>query len=197
MLGLPTAKQHITAPLCLITILLLLEYSKPFSSDWLGFMPELIWQGEIWRAATGQLLHTNFNHLVLNVSGVLLIWALHGEYYQVKQYILAIIASLVLTGIGLVILSDDVHYAGLSGVLHSMLILGSIIDIKQKEKTGWLLLLGVIVKVLLEISQGASEYTKQLIQADVAVHAHVIGCVAGAIIAFTYFAYCRTRINLN
>lgn len=195
MLGFPTQKQYLIAPLCFITITFILELAKPVSMQWFGFNPNDILSGEIWRLVTGQMLHTNFNHVLLNVSGIVLIWALHGEYYNTKHYISAVAVSLVLVGIGILLFGNGNNYAGLSGILHTLLVYGAIIDIKKKEKTGWLLLSGLAGKVLYELIIGPSQYTKDLIQADVAVEAHLIGCIAGILMGLAYLYFNRANSN--
>ena len=195
MLGFPTQKQYFIAPLCFIALTFLLEFTKPVSMQWLGFNPNDIINGEIWRLVTGQMLHTNFNHVLLNVSGIVLIWALHGEYYNTKHYILAVTISLVLVGVGILLFGDGNNYAGLSGILHTLLVYGAMIDIKKQEKTGWLLLIGIAAKVLYELIVGPAQYTKELIQADVAVEAHLIGCLAGILMGLGYLYFNRAKSN--
>lgn len=186
MLGFPTQKQYLITPTCLILIVFMLELAKPLSMQWFGFTSSSILSGEIWRIITGQLLHTNFNHVLLNLAGIILIWALHGKYYNSKHYILAVLTSLVLVGLGLLCLTPYNNYAGLSGILHSLIVYGGFIDIKKGDKTGWLLLLGVLAKVFYENIIGPSKYTQDLIDASVAVEAHLIGCIVGVLMGLGY-----------
>lgn len=154
--------------------------------EWLGFYPNHIAQGEFWRIVTGQILHTNLNHAILNSLGLALVWALHGEYYEAKHYFSILIISLVLVGIPLAIFYSSTHYAGLSGIIHTLIVYGAIIDIKRKAKTGWLILAGIFVKVGYENLVGASKETAELINAAVAVEAHLIGAIAGMIMGLCY-----------
>ncbi|GHB74992.1 hypothetical protein GCM10008107_25710 [Psychrosphaera saromensis] len=195
MLGFPTQKQYLTAPLCFIAILFLLEVTKPVSMQWFGFIPGDILNGEVWRLMTGQMLHTNFNHVLLNVSGVALVWALHGEYYNTKHYVVAICISLILVGIGILLFGGNTNYAGVSGILHTLIVYGAIIDIKKHEKTGWLLLIGITAKVLYELIVGPAQSTKDLIQADVAVEAHLIGCIVGILMGLGYLFFNKAEPN--
>ena len=187
LFGFPTQLKYILAPLLLFAIVFLLELLKPASMSLLGFYPEKIAAGELWRIVTGQVLHTNFNHVLLNVAGLLLVWALHGEYYRAKHYALIVTLSLVLVGIPLAVLYDTTHYAGLSGIIHTLIVYGALIDIHKKVTTGWLILIGVFVKVGYENIFGASSDTAALIAANVAVEAHLIGAVAGLIIGIGYW----------
>lgn len=189
MLGLPLRRQYIIGPVLVFCFMLLLHLFEPYSSEWLGLFPEKVLDGEWYRVITGQLLHTNLNHFLLNSSGLILVWALHGEYYSVKHYLILMLLCLTLVGITLMFFANYSHYAGLSGVLHSLLIYGGIIDITKQEKTGWLLLTGIGIKVAYENIVGASEQTEQLIGAAVATEAHLIGVIVGCIAAVIYFYY--------
>lgn len=186
MFGFPTQLKYTLAPLCFFAVIIAFEILKPASSELLGFYPDKILEGEVWRLVTGQMMHTNFNHMLLNLAGLTLVWALHGEYYQAKHYAYLVLASLLSVGLGLILFADYQNYAGLSGIIHTMLIYGSCIDLLNKDKTGWLIIIGLFVKVAYENLIGASEATKALIEANVAVEAHLIGLICGLILVSIY-----------
>lgn len=188
MFGFPTQRKYIQAPIVLIVVMVTLELLKPDSISVLGFYPDLVLKGEIWRILSGQLLHTNLNHLLLNSAGVVLVWALHGEYYDEKRYTKLLVISLIVVGALLLIFADYTHYAGLSAVLHTLIVYGAIKDIYFKDKTGWLLLAGVLLKVAYENLYGASSSTIELIDASVAVEAHLIGAIVGVILSLPVFS---------
>lgn len=192
MRGYPTQLRHTIAPIMLISVMFVLELTKPTSEQVFGFFPEYIANGEYWRAVTGQLLHINFNHLLLNVSGLALIWALHGEYYNVKHYCVTLLMALTAIGVALTFVTQ-VHYAGLSGVLHSMLVYGALIDIYKAKRTGWVILIGMFIKVGYEITFGASATTAELISANVATEAHLAGAVVGLIIGLLFIIVKRKK----
>lgn len=188
MLNLPFEPKYMVGPVILIALMVTLNLLEPLTTEHLGLFPALVHDGEWWRIVTGQLLHTNINHLYLNISGVLLVWALHGEYYTVKQYLFVVTSCLFLVGLLLMVFANYTHYAGLSGILHSLLIYGAIVDIIKKDKTGWLLLAGVVAKVCYENIFGASEQTANLIGAAVATEAHLIGVFVGATVCCICYA---------
>jgi len=140
-------------------------------------------QGQWWRLLSAHLLHTNLYHLLLNLAGLFLLWALHGEYYQHKNSLFLILLCSLGTATGLLVFSDLTHYVGLSGTLHGLFAWGVIQDIKRGYKTGWLLLAGVVIKLLQEQFYGGSIATESLIQARVAVDAHLYGALSGLLAA--------------
>lgn len=183
MFGFPTQARFLFPPLGLACLMVVMHLLEPLSSEYFGFYINKILEGEIWRAVTGQLLHTNTNHLLLNLGGLLLIWALHGENYQWRHFISITLIFLVLTGSTLLFFAQYQHYAGLSGILHSYLVYGACFDIRKGDKTGWLLLIGIIAKVSYENIIGAAAETESLIEAAVATEAHLVGAIVGGVAA--------------
>lgn len=185
MFNLPVKAKHLVPPIILIITLIVIELTRTVSMPNLGFYTNLVSQGEYWRIITGQFTHTNGYHLMLNALGLGLVWLLHGEYYQVKSYL--IVNLLLLTSIGLLLMFNSPinhHYAGYSAVIHGLIVYGALIDIKRSEKTGWLILLGTYCKVLYELSFGGSNSTSELIGAAVATDAHLYGVLCGTVIGY-------------
>lgn len=83
-------------------------------------------------------------------------------------------------------LTDISTYAGLSGVLHGLFSFGALREALRGQRSSWLLVAGVLVKVGYEAIYGASEMTSRLIDAHVAVEAHAIGAISGLLLACLY-----------
>ena len=178
--SLPIKKHQIALPLLVIVLSTLAFF---FDSDALPFNRDLFIQGEFWRGFTGHFLHTNFNHYALNISAVVLLWALHGQYYNFINYSIVFVVSAITTSFGVYFYSPEItQYVGLSGVLHGIFIWGAIKDIEHHDKTGFILLIAVIGKVIHEQVNGASESVASLISANVAIDAHLWGMFGGAMI---------------
>jgi len=178
--NLPLKFQNFAIPLCILFMALIASLLNRQLADALIYDHQLIQQGEPWRILTGHFLHTNNVHLLLNSAAILLLWALHGQFYTIKSYLFVFIFCALVTSFGLYFYSPElIRYVGLSGVLHGIFIWGACLDIKNKEKTGYLLLFGAIVKILHEQIFGASEDVAALINANVAIDAHLWGAIAG------------------
>ena len=194
---LPTNKTYIIGPL-LILLLALCAFllSNHIHGD-LSFQRDLIASGQWWLLFSGHLLHTTDMHLALNSAAVILLWALHGQFFSTTHYLASWLLLALGTSVGLYLFSPDMFsYVGLSGVLHGFFVMGACYDILHKEKTGYLLLLGVAVKLIYEQYYGASEEVVALINANVAVDAHLYGAITGVIIFIAMYAFKRKkRIN--
>lgn len=185
--NLPIKLTQIAGPLwvfCLAMGLYLGEIlgANDFITSILNYQRDLISQGELWRLLSGNLLHTNFNHLLLNLAAVILLWALHGRFYQQSRYLQLVTAIALISNISLFYFSPHMQqYVGLSGVLHGLLLWGACQDIRYKDKTGYLLLLALTAKIIYEQIFGASPNMAVLINANVAIDAHLWGAIAGTI----------------
>ncbi|HCM47214.1 MAG TPA: rhombosortase [Colwellia sp.] len=185
--NLPIQKQH-SLLVVIIALLAILAYLLNDEIDSLFvYQYQLISQGELWRIFTGHFLHTNGIHLLLNLAALILLWALHGHFYNLKNYSLLFITSALICSAGLFYFSPEIHqYVGLSGVLHGIFVFGAILDIRYKDKTGYLLFIGVWLKIAHEQFYGASKQVSTLIDANVAIDAHLWGALGGLIFSCCY-----------
>ena len=187
---LPLTRQH---TLLVVFICLMSSFAFIFEqqvSELFVYHRTLISQGEFWRLFTGHLLHTNGYHLLLNLAAIILLWALHGQFYHYLNYSLLFVFCALTTSFGLYFYSPNLQqYVGLSGVLHGIFVWGAIMDIRHKEKTGYLLFIGVWLKIIHEQFFGPSDDIAELIGANVAIDAHLWGAIGGLIFSLFYLLY--------
>ena len=152
----------------------------------------------LWQLVTGNLLHSNIWHLLLNLAGLWVILSIHAMHYSRKWIWVLFFLLCLLEGIGLYLFSPSLEaYVGLSGMLHALFTFGAVCDIKAKFKSGWLLLFGVFIKVTHEQLYGASADVTEMIGTRVATESHLTGAVIGLILGLVFLVY-KTRIrNMN
>ncbi|UIP27169.1 MULTISPECIES: rhombosortase [Photobacterium] len=149
----------------------LLEWQRP-----------LIESGQWWRILTGNLTHTNWVHLGMNISGLLIISYLFRFYLTAGRFCLLFIALSLIVGLSL-LLTTLTGYSGLSGLLHGIFIWGACQDIRTQRAGGRLLLMAGVLKVSWDLYTGGSAETAAMIHATVAVEAHFAGAVGGFLLA--------------
>ncbi|GIU53209.1 rhombosortase [Shewanella sp. KT0246] len=160
----------------------------------LSYRYDNIQAGEYWRIITGNLLHTNLWHLLMNLAGFWVILFLHETHYksQASQFIALFISLCILEGLGLYWFFPELKgYVGLSGLLHGLFTFGSLLDIRKGYFSGYLLLLGVFVKVGYEMYFGASESVSAIINARVATESHFIGVISGLLCGLVWIPLIR------
>ncbi|MCK8047138.1 rhombosortase [Shewanella sp. 1CM18E] len=173
----------------LVSVLCCILYFADFAST-LAYQRYFILDGQWWRLATGNLLHTNLWHLLMNLAGLWVIVALHEQHYRITGLALLFTCLCLLQGLGLLAFYPElIGYVGLSGMLHGLFAYGAVFDIRQGYKSGYLLLLGAIAKVAYEQYYGASAEVTELINARVATEAHLVGLVCGIACAVIVIAY--------
>lgn len=171
------------ASVSIAAIVIVLHLLGPEAAAWLEFDRNAIDQGQWWRILTGHFLHTNHWHLAMNLGGFALIMLLHGMYYRPLLLWSNLLFGCVLIGLALLFWSPQISiYVGLSGWLHGLLVCGCCIDIQRQWSSGWLILAAVFGKVGWEQWQGASQDVVTLIDADVAVDAHLYGAIIGLLL---------------
>ena len=183
MMSLPFSFKYSAGPLFIVVCAVVAFFFEPNSGNYLAYDRYAIQGLETWRLVTGNIVHTNGYHLLLNLAGLILLWALHGEHYRIGLFLKVFVWCCIGTSTGLYYFSPDlIWYAGLSGALHGVFAWGACMDIKEKVHSGWLLLVGLAIKVGYEQYDGSSEQVAALINAKVAVDAHLFGACGGIII---------------
>jgi len=178
-----TLHQIIAISLIVLISLLAFIFEKELIST-LVFERNSIAQGEFWRLFTGHFFHANLNHLLFNLGGLVLIWALHGQYYKTQELVTFFVFSILFTSVCIYFFSPTIgSYVGLSGVLHGLFIWGVIYDIRKRVPGGYLLLTGILGKIVYEQIYGSEENIRVLISAPIAVDAHLWGAASGLLFA--------------
>ena len=196
--NLPLKKQHSMLVAVIALLAMLAYFFNDAVSELFVYQYQLISQGELWRTFTGHFFHTNGIHLLLNLAALALLWALHGHFYNFKSYSLLFITSALICSAGMFYFSPEIRqYVGLSGVLHGIFVFGAIMDIRHKDKTGYLLFVGVWLKIAHEQFYGANEQVSTLINANVAIDAHLWGAVGGLLFSCGYVLMTKKKTFLN
>ncbi len=177
--------QQWAAPIALLVIISLLHIGNSELSPVLDFDRNAIYQGEWWRLFTGHLMHNNAWHLGMNFGALIVILAVQGMHLTVARFLVLLIAGCLMISLDILFLSPNMMiYCGLSGWLHCLLVWGALADIVKHWSSGWLILIGVFIKVIWEQIHGGSSEIITLIGSKVAVDAHLFGAFTGLILFF-------------
>lgn len=164
------------------------------------FQPELVYQrhlisqGQWWRLWTGNLVHTNGWHLLLNLGGFWLLAMLNRPWLSPGNGLILITWLGSFVGIGLWVASPAViWYAGFSGILYGLFLLAGLYGLYRRDwLTALVLLGGVCGKTLWDAFHTGNSLSADLIGAPVVYAAHGYGMVgAGLLAAIVYYRYCR------
>ncbi|MFN3786424.1 MAG: rhombosortase [Thiothrix sp.] len=153
-----------------------------FFHDELLYQRDQIAAGEIWRLLSGQLVHTNAWHVLLNIAGLWILALFQPQAYPHRYYWLQIMWLASNVAAGLWYLQPQLQwYAGFSGILYGLFLLNGIAWLQQRDwLTAAVLLLGVCGKTVWDWQVGAAySPTAALINAPVVYAAHLYGMTGG------------------
>lgn len=98
----------------------------------LEFSRSAIADGELWRLLTGNLMHSNGWHLLMNIGGLLLATLLVGHLFSKRHFITLAISNGLVVGVLIYWLNPEIeYYVGLSGYLHGLFIYGALLGLSQ------------------------------------------------------------------
>ena len=93
--------------------------------------------GEAWRLVTGHLVHLDLEHALLNVAGLLLVWALFSRVFTAGQWALTLLAGVVAIDLGLWVVNVELQwYVGASGLLHTAMAAGIVRQMLARDPAG-------------------------------------------------------------
>lgn len=183
----------LVAALC--GLALLIQLAGDGAQSALRFARQSIGAGELWRLFSGHLVHLGWTHLLLNLAGLALVWALVGSVYSGLVWILVTFAVVFAVDAGLWLLNPGLEwYVGLSGVLHGLLVAGLIGLISagtSRRNEAIALLVLLLLKLGYEQTAGAMPGSTSLAGGAVVVDAHLYGAVGGLCAALVVFLVSR------
>lgn len=179
-------KTH-SLPLLLLIIAILFSLLSTENATLLRYEYSAISDGEIWRIFSGHLIHYSLTHLLLNLSALIVIWIIVHQFLDTKRWwYLFFISAFGISASLYLFMSDLQWYVGLSGVLHSIVTVGSIAAVLQGRKEFIILL--VMIGFKLTFEQLYIPVTSEIftLEGDVIVNAHFYGVLMGIISALIF-----------
>jgi rhomboid family GlyGly-CTERM serine protease len=166
-----------------LTLSLLLLFLQFFQDD-LIFERNNINNGEWWRLLTGNLVHTNYPHLALNLAGIWISAFIFLDYMHARTYLFSLIFLAICVGIGIYFFSPELTwYAGISGVLYGLFLVGATYALLNKDFLIGIPLLTLIpIKIFWDLFNPEKQPNSELIGAPVATVAHLYGMLGAIII---------------
>ncbi len=148
----------------------------------LMYHQDAIANGEVWRIITGHLVHTNGWHLLLNLASLSLIGWLFSQHLSIRYWISIFTLSALMISLAYFLFAPQFqYYVGLSAVLYAVIIVGSLLDLKQQPFIATLILVVVTTRVIWQQLYGSVDDLAELIGDRVAVESHLFGIITGYI----------------
>ncbi len=171
---------------------ILLIFMQFFQKNLL-FLRENIQQGELWRIWTGNLVHSNYYHLALNLAGFWVFLLLFKEVMNSTKLFITLLLLISGVGIGLYIFNPELYwYAGLSGALYGLFIVGAFYALIDKDYlTGLSIIIIIPSKIIWDYVHNSGQSNADLIGVPVSTDSHIYGIatafIIGVFILLKYF----------
>jgi rhomboid family GlyGly-CTERM serine protease len=161
----------------------------PFDHLILQLTPEALMHGRIWTMHTAPLLHVSFEHLLLDVLGLLVVGFVFEPMFGWRRWLAIIIAINLAVGLSIFTLYRHLHeFRGLSALDQGLLSAGALaLWLRRDRAAGLVIAATLAIKWSLELTSGdstADQFFGGATNFGQSVPwAHVIGGFAGAFAA--------------
>ncbi len=175
-------KPLILGILALTIVLLITQFFR----NELAFQRTSIDLGQWWLVISGNLVHSNYPHLLLNLAGLWIFGFIFSDNISLKTFSISTFFLSASVGLGLYFFNPDLHkYYGFSGVLYGLFLVGATNAFLAKDWfTGGVIALFIIGKTTWDFIYGGSSSSAELIGIPVAIHAHLYGVIGSIFISF-------------
>lgn len=184
-----TTQQHVSrnlwqswlVPLCLLLFSVTIALLGDDAAQVLRYQRDAIFTGQWWRLFSAHLVHLGWSHLWINLAGLLMVWLLVGHAQSLFHWGMFILFTVIGISLGLLWWVPMVAwYVGLSGLLHGMLMAGSLRLTINGEREAIPLIVLLLGKVAWELWQGPLPGSREVAGGEVVYQAHALGCLCGA-----------------
>jgi rhomboid family GlyGly-CTERM serine protease len=154
-------------------------------------------QGEVWRIFTANLCHSNWNHWLLNMLGLMIMDLFFRPVLNESLRVMILLFTMLGSVLFLHLLIDINWYVGLSGALHGYIFAGSILSWDTAKKTNAIILAFVLGKVIVENIWQINNSTEKLIAANVVEESHLFGVVSAVVFCILLTLYRQLLLHFG
>ena len=160
--------------------MLILQLAGP---EVLRYEPHLILDYQPWRLLTGHLVHANWIHFGLNITGLVLCQALTDVRWRISRWLLYVLVLTTGISAGFYLLHPRLDwYVGFSGVLFGLYVLAASHSLVKQPLLSSAILGFIAIKVLMEQVASVNITRSELIGVPVLVDAHLYGVLIAVMI---------------
>ncbi|WP_444994172.1 rhombosortase [Aliikangiella sp. IMCC44359] len=191
-----STKNHIKPFYLVIFIILIslfIQVFAPESLEFFRYQSTEVSNGEWWRLISANFTHSNWNHWVLNMLGLLLMDFLFQPLISFKLRA-CLLTFCIVINVVLIHMYLTIHwYVGLSGALHGYLFGGALLSINKAKTFAFLILIIVSIKLFVELNWEINQTTASFINANVVEEAHLFGTISSIIFCIFYWLSHKIR----
>lgn len=157
----------------------------PSNSDWVRLLQldrVEIKSGEYWRFWSGPLVHTTWQHLLVNLAGLAVLQQMLGKELRTASWLWGYGVISLAVGLCMIAFSRFDIVIGLSAVLHGLFAYAACLAMRRDILFAAGVLIVIGGKVVWEKLQGGSSFMEDFIGLPVAADTHLYGFAAGLVL---------------
>lgn len=181
-------------PISFTVITLLIMVLEPTSSEWLRYQSNEVSSGQLWRLMTANLCHSNWNHWLLNITGLWLMDLFLQPVLSKTQRTSLLLFCCLVNVVLMHLTMNLAWYVGLSGALHGYLVGGALLSWSSSKRLNAAILVVIGGKLFVELFWQINQATEQLIGANVVEEAHSYGAVSALIYVLILYVVKKLKI---
>jgi rhomboid family GlyGly-CTERM serine protease len=183
-------------PVVLLVVILAVMQGGEHAVALLRYERVAVLDGEVWRLLTGHLAHADGSHLLWNVVGLVLVFALFASEYSPGEWLVMMLASTAAIDLGFLVFEPQlVWYVGLSGVLHGLMAAGLVAWLSVRRDPLTVSIAAIFVgKLIFEHLRGPLPFTAESLTVPVINEAHSYGAIGALLCAMVLLAL-RGRVR--
>ena len=158
--------------------------------EYFRFQQDAIETGQLWRILSSHWVHVGWMHWLLNSLSLVVCVILTTPGWSPRRW--ALITVCMGLGISLLMMllsPEERNYAGHSGILYGLYVLGAIRLFPRDRLIAVLVIAAIVIKVLMEQFSFYDFNTGSLIGARVVIDAHLYGLLSAIAIALVWSTY--------
>ncbi len=154
-----------------------------YESDWMS-------TGQVWRIVSAHWVHVGWIHLGLNALGLVICVSLTSPGWSARRWITTTLIMGLVISILVTLNNPEIRdYAGHSGILYGLYVLGALSLYRRDRLVAVLIIAAILVKIGMEQFAPFDFDTGKLIGATVIVDAHLYGLLGAIAIALVWSTY--------
>lgn len=140
-----------------------------------------LFSAQPWRIVSAHFVHWSDWHLLMNAAGLAILPLLCDVRWSLARWLLVLLVLSLSVSAGMVVLAPDIdRYAGFSGVLHGLFLLGLWPSARAGDRIAAACLLYLVGKILVESFSGPLFADPERVGAAIAYQAHLAGALGAA-----------------
>jgi rhomboid family GlyGly-CTERM serine protease len=170
-----------------IPVMALLQVIGP---EYFRYERDWVTSGEIWRVISAHWIHVGWMHWLFNSLGLIIMVSLTAPGWSIRRWVIQTLCMAIGISILFTLFNPDlVNYAGYSGVLYGLYILGALRLFTHDRLIASLVIVAIVGKVIMEQFNFYDFNTGDIIGARVIVDAHLYGLLIAIAIALIWATY--------